>query len=605
MTELLREQMNISDGKVEKHQKKAEDGKTVSGERTMLRMKTKKFLFGFLLLVMILSWFFPAAAFAGNDELSDETAEEQLEMEIGAFEITAMQRELARTNEAGYPVLDAGRGNPNWINTQARYAFTRFMDYAVGECERTMHQGSMAGQAEKDGIGLRFDAAMNPEDPTDAFLIEAIHYCTDVLGLDKEELLKELADAVIGDYYPTPSRCLPNTEVILNAYLQTALYDGANLAGKTKVFPTEGGSAAMVYIFNALNHNRLLKPGDRIAIATPIFTPYLQIPSVNNYGLVSVDVSQSEDDAWDIPEEELEKLENPEVKAFFLVNPSNPASHALSDQTLERLELAVEKNPDLIILTDDVYGTFVENFRSVYSVLPYNTILVYSFSKLYGATGWRIGMIAMNDDNVCDRLLKELPAEDRAFLDREYSIVSTDPESLSFLERVVADSRSIGLYHTSGLSTPSQVFMDLLALTHLVCAEEDPYIRLANETVNERYRALMNALGLGPDEGAQNARYYVLLDIPELLKIHYGEEFAAWMRTEKTDVEFLDDLAQRKGVVLMYGPGFDAPDGTVRISLANLNTDDYEELADRLFALLDEYYEEFCDTSEAQWAAAA
>ena len=38
------------------------------------------------------------------------------------------------------------------------------------------------------------------------------------LKLDKEDLLKELVDAIIGDYYPSPSRCLPNTEAILNAF---------------------------------------------------------------------------------------------------------------------------------------------------------------------------------------------------------------------------------------------------------------------------------------------------------------------------------------------------------------------------------------------------
>ena len=79
-------------------------------------------------------------------------------------------------------------------------------------------------------------------------------------------------------------------------------------------------------------------------------------------------------------------------------------------------------------------------------------------------TGWRVGLIAMNEDNVCDRLLSELPEADKEYLHQEYSIVTTDPDSLPFLDRVVADSRSIGLYHTSGLSTPSQVFMDLLAL---------------------------------------------------------------------------------------------------------------------------------------------
>jgi len=524
--------------------------------------------------------------------LADQEAQAQLEKEIGAFEITAMQRELASTNEAGYPVLDAGRGNPNWINAGARYAYARFMNYAIGECRLTMSEGDMAGQAKQVGIGRRFDAAMDPDDPTDAFLIAAVDYCVSALKLDKEGLLKELVDAIIGDYYPSPSRCLPNTEAILNAFLQATLYNGVELSAQTGVFPTEGGSAAMVYIFEALSHNRLLKPGDQIAIATPIFTPYMQIPSVKDYGLVSIDVSSSAEDNWDIDDAELAKLEDPSVKAFFLVNPSNPASHALSEKTLSRLAQVVEKNPDLIILTDDVYGTFAEDFQTVYAVLPYNTILVYSFSKLYGVTGWRVGLIAMNDNNVCDRLLSGLPEADKAYLRQEYSIVTTDPDSMPFLDRVVADSRSIGLYHTSGLSTPSQVFMDMLALSHLVYAargEEDPYIRLANDIVHERYEALMKALGLAPDESAANAQYYTLIDVYALVEAEYGEDFLRWLQEEKTQIDFLNDLASRKGVVLMYGPGFSAPEGTIRVSLANLNTEDYAEIARRLFELLDEY----------------
>lgn len=520
-------------------------------------------------------------------------ADEQLQKELGAFEITAIQRELAKTNEAGYPVLDAGRGNPNWINTQARYAFTRFSDFATRECELDMSLGTMAGHARKEGIGDRFDAAMDPENSTDAFLIAAVDYCVTALGLDKDTLLKELADAVIGDYYPSPSRCLSCTEVILNAYLQSTLYHDADLAGETLVFPTEGGSAAMVYIFDALSHNRLLRAGDQIAIGTPIFTPYMQIPSVKNYGLVSIDVTSTEEENWDIAETELAKLEDPSVKAFFLVNPSNPASHALSENTLRRLVQVVEKNPDLIILTDDVYGTFAEDFRTVYSILPYNTILVYSFSKLYGVTGWRTGLIAMNQNNVCDRLLRELPEEDQEFLRDEYAIVTSEPDEMLFIDRVVADSRSIGLYHTSGLSTPSQVFMALMALTHLVHAEEDPYIRLANDTVHARYTALMTALGLPADDSAQNAQYYTLVDVLALAENRYGADFAAWLKESRTEIDILNDLAGKKGVVLMYGPGFSAPEGTVRISLANLNAEDYVEIAGRLFELLDDYAVEY------------
>ena len=530
---------------------------------------------------------------APGAQATSAEASAQLEKELGAFDITAEQRELAKDNEAGYEPLDAGRGNPNWINAKARYAFARLMDFAVAECQLNMSEGDMAGHGAAEGVAERFDAAMDPADQTDKFLVDAVDYCVSELGMDKEALIMELTNGIVGDYYPSPSRCLPLTETILNEYLQSTLYDGVDLKGQTQVFPTEGGSAAICYIFESLNHNHVLEPGDKIALATPIFTPYLQIPNVNDYGLVSVDVSSTSEENWDIAESELAKLEDTDVKAFFLVNPSNPASHALSDATLDRLKKVVEKNPDLIVITDDVYGTFVDDFQTAYSVVPHNTILVYSFSKLYGATGWRIGMIAMNEDNVVDRLIANLPAEHKDELAGEYAIVSSEPEAMPFVERLCADSRSIGLYHTSGLSTPSQVFMDLLALTHLIDPDNDPYIELSKATVHERYVALMEALGLTPDTSRENAQYYTIVDINELMRQRYGDDFVAWRREAVSDLTFLDDLAKKEGVVLMYGPGFDAPEGCVRVSLANLNKDDYVEIARRMGELMDEYYARF------------
>lgn len=535
-----------------------------------------------------------------SQTMTDDAAD-QFKDELSAFEIAAEQRKRAASNEAGYTVLDAGRGNPNWINSKVRSAFTRLMDFANEECQLVMNNGDMAEHGNKDGISDRFDKFMDASDKTDRFLLDAVDHCVKELGMDRDDLLFEFTNGIIGDYYPDPSRCLSNTEQILNEYIESALFKGRQIESGTDIFPTEGGSAAMCYIFHSLNHNRILEPGDKIAIGTPIFTPYLEIPNVNNYGLVSIDVSADRDHNWDIDPAELDKLRDKDIKAFFLVNPSNPASHALSSQTLERMKDIVKDNPDLIILTDDVYGTFVNGFESLYSALPDNTILVYSFSKLYGVTGWRTGLIAMSRNNVVDRLISELPDTDRKALEEEYGIAVSDPDDMKFIDRLTADSRSIGLYHTSGLSTPSQIFMDLMALSHTTY-EKDEYIEMANALVNERYNTLMDALGLEPDTSGENARYYALVDINALITDKYGEEFAQWKKDNISDIDLLNDLAGKKGVVLMYGPGFDAPEGNVRISLANLNSEDYKEIASRLMELLEEYYEEFESSQESKAA---
>ena len=38
-----------------------------------------------------------------------------------------------------------------------------------------------------------------------------------------------------------------------------------------------------------MRENRLLTPGDKIAIGLPIFTPYIEIPHLNDYELVEVE----------------------------------------------------------------------------------------------------------------------------------------------------------------------------------------------------------------------------------------------------------------------------------------------------------------------------
>ena len=101
----------------------------------------------------------------------------------------------------------------------------------------------------------------------------------------------------------------------------------------------------------------------------------------------------------------------------------------------------------------------------------------------------------------------------------------------------------------------------------------------------------MDALGLPVDEGKRNARQYALVDVRELCGKRYGYDFTEWMIKNRTETDFLNDLAAKKGVVVRPGTAFGAAEGTVRISLANLNTGDYTEIGRRLFELLDEYYE--------------
>lgn len=519
---------------------------------------------------------------------------------LGTFEISRYLLSAAEKNQNSDAVLNAGQGDPNWINTKARLAFNRLVEFGINESTRTMDKTDLAGYVQQKDISKRFKVFLTPtKDQINTFLLECLDFTSNTLGLDEDAVIYEWTNGVLGNNYPTPSRILEMNEPILNAYLKNILYKNRDLADKTDIFPTEGGTAAIVYIFQSLKENHLIAPGDKIAINTPIFPPYLEIPQLNEYEMVEVDFQSKEQNQWQIDPDELKKVMDTDVKALFLVNPSNPGSKAFSKEVLSVLKDIVKNKPDLMIITDDVYGTFVDEFESVYGVLPYNTLLVYSFSKLFGAAGWRLGTIAMNKQNIFDKKIASLDSVTTAQLAERYEIAAFEPAQLKFIDRMVADSRSIGLYHTSGLSTPQQMMEVLFALTHLIEQDKaDNYILLAKKIIRTRYDLLHDSLKMKKDSSVLNARYYSLINMYSLAEELYSSDFSTYLKNHYETIDFLTDLAEKKGTVLAYGPGFDAPTGYLRVSEANLPTEAYQKIGQNIVALLEEYYQIYIKTKK-------
>ncbi len=128
----------------------------------------------------------------------------------------------------------------------------------------------------------------------------------------------EWVDGILGDNYPVPDRMLHKAEIIVHAYLMQEMSAGSKPpAGSFDIFAVEGGTAAMVYIFNTLKSNKFLNAGDTIAIGSPIFTPYIEMPGLKDYDLNLIEVMADEFNSWQIPDSEIEKLKDPKIKAFF------------------------------------------------------------------------------------------------------------------------------------------------------------------------------------------------------------------------------------------------------------------------------------------------
>lgn len=497
--------------------------------------------------------------------------------------------------QGDHSMLNAGRGNPNFLATTPRYGFFQFGLFAMTEAERSFaYMDGVGGFPQREGIEARFEifVARNKEVPGVRFIDAAVSYVRDQLGLSAGDFIYEMCEAILGCNYPVPDRMLRLSEIIVGKYIHQEMIGKHPFAGKFDMYAVEGGTAAMTYLFNSLRENHIIKKGDTIALGMPIFTPYIEIPHLNDYQLVEVEVDAPMENNWQFSKKELDKLLDPKVKAFFLCNPSNPPSVKLSDEVLAQIAAIVKKRPDLIILTDDVYGTFADDFVSLFAICPYNTILVYSYSKYFGATGWRMGVVATHEKNVLDEKISFLPELLKKELDERYGSITTTPRELKFIDRLVADSRTVALNHTAGLSTPVQAQMVMFSLFSLM-DEPQAYKQSMKRIVHRRKAALYRELALPVPQDPNSVSYYHLLDTQDIATQMYGAAFGKWLIKRLKPNEGLFRIAQASGVVLLPGKGFGTEHASGRVSLANLNEYDYANIGRALREMAAEYYEVF------------
>ncbi|NUU02988.1 bifunctional aspartate transaminase/aspartate 4-decarboxylase [Herbaspirillum robiniae] len=489
-------------------------------------------------------------------------------------------------------MLNAGRGNPNFLATTPRHGFFQFGLFAMAEAERSyIYMDGVGGFPKRDGIEARFEifAKNNAGVPGIRFIEAAVSYVRDQLGMSAGDFIYEMCEAILGCNYPVPDRMLRMTERIVGNYLHKEMIGTHPFVGHFDMYAVEGGTAAMTYLFGSLKANHVIKEGDTIALGMPIFTPYIEIPHLSEFNLVELTIDAPQSNNWQYTRKELDKLLDPKVKAFFLVNPSNPPSVKIDDKTLAYIADIVKKRPDLIILTDDVYATFADNFTSLFAICPYNTILVYSFSKYFGATGWRMGVVATHKQNVIDELISKLPEKTARQLDERYSSITTAPRTIKFIDRLVADSRTVALNHTAGLSTPVQAQMSLFSLFSLM-DEAGSYKAEMKRIVLRRKEALYRELGLPMPYDENSVRYYHLLDMESLAAQMHGEEFSKWLLKQLKPNEALFRLAEETGVILLPGKGFGATHPSGRVSLANLNEYDYANIGRAIRKMASEYF---------------
>lgn len=137
----------------------------------------------------------------------------------------------------------------------------------------------------------------------------------------------------------------------------------------------------------------LLDPGDEMLIPDPGWSNYAAMVHVLNAHPVAYPLRP--DSSWEIDADALEALITSRTRAILVNSPGNPTGGVESAESLRRV-LDIAERHDLWVISDEAYDQLVFDAPGVSTASlggDDRVISIFTFSKTYAMTGWRVGYV--------------------------------------------------------------------------------------------------------------------------------------------------------------------------------------------------------------------
>ncbi|MGQ0675375.1 MAG: pyridoxal phosphate-dependent aminotransferase [Rhodospirillales bacterium] len=198
-----------------------------------------------------------------------------------------------------------------------------------------------------------------------------------------EAAAKALRDGHHG--YTPANGILPLREAIAAEW--AARYRVTVDPGRILVVP--GGKVTMFFSIIMLGEQ-----GAEIVYPNPGFPIYESV--IKWTGATPVPLPLLEKNGFAFKAEDVLKLVTPRTRLIIINSPANPTGGVTPRAEIEKLAKGLERHPDVVVMSDEIYGRIVYGKNEHVSLLEYESlrdrlILLDGFSKTYAMTGWRIG----------------------------------------------------------------------------------------------------------------------------------------------------------------------------------------------------------------------
>ncbi len=208
----------------------------------------------------------------------------------------------------------------------------------------------------------------------------------------KRRVERALKRGVVAKYSLSPG--LPELRELIEESLEK---EGMYYDWEKEILVTAGSIEGITATIMAIT-----SPGDEVIIPEPTYTSYREV--INLAGCKPVFVPLDEEKGWGFDIERYREAVTEKTKAIFYCNPNNPTGTIYTKKQLMDLARLAEDN-NLFLISDEVYKDFIYDEKEFFSLasipeLRKRVIRIFSFSKAFAMTGWRVGYLHSDEENV-------------------------------------------------------------------------------------------------------------------------------------------------------------------------------------------------------------
>lgn len=245
---------------------------------------------------------------------------------------------------------------------------------------------------------------------------------------------QKIAEGACAKYSVTPG--LPELRELIS---ETLRHDGMHYDPDGELIVTCGAIEAITATLLAS-----VGADDEVLVTSPTYASYL--PAVRLTGAEPRFVPLDEDANFDLDPDAIARAVNRRTRAILLCNPNNPTGTIFSkEQVLRMLEIAERHN--LLVICDEVYKDFV--YADVAPANPASfpahrerIVSIWSFSKAYAMTGWRVGFLAADRARMASILKVHDALVTCAPVVSQYAAMAALQFGAPFIERFRAEFRA-------------------------------------------------------------------------------------------------------------------------------------------------------------------